>query len=874
MPDHSSPNPNPGVYGSVKINNSTRATTNANATANTIPMTARIAGLRERILATVPEIFADRAEIVTRSYLASMGQPALLRRARAFKDILEGIPIGIAPGELIVGGSTGQPRGCQVFPEFDMGFVLNELDSFEQRSADRFAISTDTKQRLKAIYPHWQGNSIADNALGLFGDDQRACLSDLVFILTALRSGVGHVIVDYPLVLTIGLQGIKQRIADQEAGLDINAADYTDRLVYYHAARLCCDALISFARRHAVLAEEQAASATDPMRRAELASIAAVCRRMPEQPATSFHEALQSFWFVHLALHLEANGHSMSPGRFDQYMLPYYDSDRRRGIADEALTEQLHALWLKFFEINKVRDKVSSLAFGGYPMFQNLILGGQDAHGRSAVNDLSHLCLDATAVLRLPQPSLSVRWFHGCPESFLDHAFDVVALGTGMPALFNDEVLIPNMLQMGYSLADARNYGIVGCTETTGHGNVEPWLTGGFINALKILELTIFDGTDPFTGRGHPLRTGDPAGMASFDDFMAAYRRQVAYYLGQLVAADNILDSLHGRICPTPFESLVIDGCLKNGRTSLEGGAKYNATTFELVGLPNVADSLHAIRTMVYEQATLTWPELQAALRTGFRDQPALQMLLRGKLSKYGNDNAAVDSLGSDLVDWLFDEVQQYRSPRGGPYRLALYSIASHALFATKTGATPDGRGIGEVLADGGVSCSQGRDKEGLTALFNSVTRLDPMKALGSCLLNVRLSPALFRGENRRKLTDTVKTFFRDKGQHVQFNVFDTATLREAQQHPEHYPNLMVRVAGFSVLFTTIDRQLQDDIIARTEQQSGGQPNGGELAGGQPRGGQPAIGQPGGGQPSGGQPTGGQPSSGQPSGGQPAGGQA
>jgi formate C-acetyltransferase len=403
------------------------------------------------------------------------------------------------------------------------------------------------------------------------------------------------------------------------------------------------------------------------------------------------------------------------------------------------------------------------------------------------------------------------------------HAFDVVALGTGMPAMFNDEVLVPNMLQMGYNLADARDYGIVGCTETTGQGNVEPWLTGGFINALKILELTIFDGRDPLTGHEHPFRTGDPAGMVGFEEFMTAYRMQLFHYLGILVGCDNILDTLHGRLCPTPFESLLIDGCLESGKTSLEGGARYNATTFELVGLPNVADSLFAIKTLVYEQQTLVWKELQAALESDFKDRQDLQILLRNKLAKYGNDTTAVDSIGSSLVDSLFDEVSKYRSPRGGPYRLALYSIASHALFATRTGATPDGRSRYEVLADGGVSCSQGRDKEGLTALFNSVTRLDPMKALGSCLLNVRLSPELFKEGNRRKLVDTVVTFFRDKGQHVQFNVFDTATLREAQRHPERYPDLMVRVAGFSVLFNTIDRKLQDDIIARTEQQSGGQ---------------------------------------------------
>lgn len=789
---------------------------------NTANVTERIAALREFICATVPEIFADRAELVTQSYRETQGLPFMLRRAMAFERVLKGMDIYIAPGELIVGNFAGKPRGCQVYPEYDMQFIINEMDTFALRQADRFIISEETKERLRTIYEYWKDNAISDIALRLFDQEQRDCIQDMVIILTALRSGVGHVIVDYPACLHRGLRAIINEVDFLCNHLDMNVTDYADRLLYYQAVRICCNAVIDFSHRFAQLALAQTEAEADCGRREELRTIAENCLRVPEFPAENFMQALQSFWFVHLALHIESNGHSISPGRFDQYMYPFYQNDFKRGVPAEKLEEQLHALWLKFFEINKVRDKVSSVAFGGYPMFQNLIVGGQDKQGKSAVNPLSYLCMDATAKLRLPQPSLSMRWFFGCEENFLNHALDVIALETGMPAMFNDEVLIPNMLQMGYSLDEARDYGIVGCTETTGQGNVEPWLTGGFLNMLKVLELTIFNGFDPVSGRQHPMRTGPMEQMKTFEEFFEAYIQQLFCYLRLNIACDNILDSLHAKLCPTPFESVLIRDCLQNGKTSLDGGARHNATTLEMVGIPNVADSLASIERLIYRERKLTWPQLKEALLSGYKGYERLQAMLKNQCPKYGNDNDEVDNLGRLIVDRLYEEIQKYRSPRGGEYRIALYSIATHVLFAAKTGATPDGRGIGEVLADGGVSCAHGRDKEGLTALFNSVVKLDPSKALGSTLLNVKLSPALMRGESRKKLADAIITYFLNKGQHVQFNVVDADTLRDAQIHPEKHAGLMVRVAGFSVLFATIDRALQEDIIARTEHNSGG----------------------------------------------------
>ncbi|NLF27630.1 MAG: formate C-acetyltransferase/glycerol dehydratase family glycyl radical enzyme [Clostridiales bacterium] len=780
----------------------------------------RIRRMRERVLNTVPEIFVDRALLVTEIYRRTQGQTPMYRRAMALKNVLENMQICIAEDELIVGSYAGRPRGCQVYPEYDLKFVVDELDSFDKRVADRFFVNDENKAALREIYDAWKGNSIADAALRLFSDEQKQYARDLVYALTALRSGVGHVAVDYAMVIDNGVLRIFEKVSKLREALAFDDPHYADKLDYYQSVEICLNSLITFAERFSRLAEEKAALEGDSVRARELLEIARICQKVPAHPAETFYEALQSFWFLHLAIHLEANGHSISPGRFDQYMYPYFRRDVNAGATPrEFASELLQALWIKFFEMNKVRDKVMSVAFGGYPMFQNLIVGGQDTDGRSAVNELSHMILDTTYVVGLPQPSLSVRWFLGAPEDFLRHAMKVISQGTGLPALFNDEVLIPNMLQMGYNLEEARNYAIVGCTETAGQGNNEPWLTGGFLNTAKLLELTIFDGLDPVTGTQYALRTGAVEDM-DFEALFSAFCSQTRYYLDKMVSCDNILDALHGKLCPTPLESVAIHDCLESGRTSLEGGARHNTTALQMVGVPNAIDSLHAIRQLIYEKKTLDWKRLKGALLSDFSGEEALRQRLLG-LSKYGMDDDEVDDLGRRYLSFLEKQIETYRSPRG-KFNVALYSIASHVLFGARTGATPDGRRKFQVVADGGVSCSHGSDREGLTALLNSVVKLDPYKARGSTLLNVKLSPKLFEGENFDKTLSAVKTYFLNKGQHIQFNVVDKEVLLNAQRHPENYPMLSVRVAGFSVLFTTIDPMLQNDIIARTEHDSRG----------------------------------------------------
>lgn len=777
----------------------------------------RVKRLRDRFISTVPEISAQRARIITECYQNTMGVPITTRRALALEKILDEMDIYIADDELIVGSMAEMPRGTPLFPEYAVDFIMRELDTFESRVADRFIIDPATKEELRELLPKWNGQCVNDYAFPLCPEEGRKAASNFCFLLTAMRSGVGHMIVDYEYWLQKGLPGILAEVRERYQGVDVTDPDECAKLEFYKAESIVLEAVQRFILRYAALASSQADACADKNRARELREIAETCAFVARNKPETFRQACQSFFFIHLALQLEANGHSVSPGRFDQYMYPFYLADKGGPRAAEA-EEILHCLWIKFSEINKVRDKLNSIAFGGYPMFQHLTVGGQDKDGKCAVNELSYLCLDATAKVGLFQPSTSIRWHYGTPDTFLEHAVRISSYGTGMPAFFNDEVLIPNMLQLGYNLEQARNYGVVGCTEETVPGIAEPWLTGGFFNLAKALELTIFNGLDVVTGEQQRFTTGDVEEFPDFAAFLAAYKKQLDYYVSLHVACDNVLDTAHGRIAPTVLQACVVQGCQDKGRTTMEGGALFNSTTINAVGIANVADSLAAVRQLVYEEKRFTWAQLKKALRANFEGHESMRAYLKNKVPKYGTDDESVDSIGNDIVNELHAILSRYRNPRNGPYLLALYSISTNVMVADRTAALPDGRKLGESLADGGVSCSHGVDKEGPTALLNSVARLDPYKATGSTLLNLKLHPSVFEdNRNIAKVAALFKTFFLNKGQHIQLNVIDAATLRDAQKHPERHSFLTVRVAGFSVFFTTIDPRTQEEIIARTE---------------------------------------------------------
>jgi formate C-acetyltransferase len=762
----------------------------------------------------------ERAAIVTKVYSRLAGElPPILLRAHALAAVLDGMSIFIAPAELVVGNQASRPRAAPLFPEYSWDWILEELDSLPERAADRFAVPPTTRDALRKTLPKWRGRSFRDRAIRALPEDVLKAHRSLLFLLTSLGCGVGHLAPDYTRVLRQGLQGIADEARARLAALDLTDPSTLRMRDFCQAAVVAAEAAIRFAHRFADLAEGLAGSEANPERRGELSEIARICRKVPSHPAETFREALQAFWFVHLVIQIESNGHSISPGRFDQYMMPFYETDLAAGrLTRDRAKELLDCLWIKFNEIMKVRDRTASIGFGGYPLFQNLIVGGQDADGRDSTNDLSYLCLDATRRTRLPQPSLSVRIHGGSPPEFLRAAADLAREGLGLPAFFNDDAIVPVLQNMGVPLSEARGYAEVGCVEPQVPGRTNGYYPAGFLNLGKLLSLTLHNGTDPVTGERLGVVDPEFRGFGTYDDVVAALDRQLAHVIRLIVTGDNILDDLHAHFAPNAFVSLFVDDCLARGLSYEQGGAIYNYTGPNSVGLANVADALMAIKRLVFEERRVTMEALLAMLDEDFAGHERARLLLLNRAPKFGNDHEEVDGIARAFSTRILKAFKQYRNPRGGRYEPGLQSISAHALFRDAVAATPDGRTGTMLLADGGISPAQGRDRRGPTAVIRSAARLDHREASNGTLLNIKLSPQSVAGEpGLENLVALIRTYFQLGGQHVQFNVIDSAILRAAQRHPEQYGDLVVRVAGFSVLFTTIDRVLQEDIIERTE---------------------------------------------------------
>jgi formate C-acetyltransferase len=773
--------------------------------------------LKEQIVRMAPSVSAERAEIVTEYYKNSGAEPVLLRRARVLERFLDAKTIYILDGELIVGNQSARPRAAEVYPEFSVRWVLDELDGFALRDSDVFEIDEETKERLRACLPWWEGRTVRDAAARRMDPEALAANDELVYILTSLGSGIGHLAVDYEKCIRGGLVSILRRAAELENALGASPED-APRRDFYGAVKIVCGALIKYARRFSVLAEEMAAVERDTVRRRELEEIARVCRKVPEHPAETYREAVQSFWFVHLVLQIESNGHSVSPGRFDQYMYPFYEAGLREGrLTREAAKEITENLWIKLNEIIKLRDKTGSKAFGGYPMFQNLIVGGVDREGRDCANDLTCLCMEVTRELKLPQPSFSVRWHEGAPREYMRAAAEIVRAGIGMPAFFNDEIIIPMLEGMGYTREEARNYAEVGCVEPQAPGTTEGYYPSGFLNLAKVLELTLHGGRNPVSGRHLGPRI--PASFDSFPDFYAAFKEELRYFCRLMAGAIDAIDAANGGLAPVPFCSCFVADCIERGRDIRQGGARYNFSSPNGVAIANAADALVVLRDAVFRDGIISYEELREVLLRNFEGSEALRQRFLNAYPKYGNDIDEADFFVRDIADELSRTFSAIPNVRGGHFQVGLQSISAHALFVGSIGATPDGRKAATLLADGGCSPAQGRDTRGPTAVMRSVAKIDHAAIPNGTLLNIKLHPGIVEGEKgRENLISLVESFFMMKGQHVQFNVVGAETLRKAQEEPGAFRDLVVRVAGFSVYFVTIDKILQEDIIRRTEQ--------------------------------------------------------
>ncbi len=833
-----------------------------------IEKSPRIAQLIADLYANMPEIEADRAELITESYKMTEHLPLIKRRSAAFRHILENIPIVIRPGELIVGSSSKAPRGCQTFPEFSYEWLPPEYETIATREADPFYISPDTIRRLEAVHPYWKGKTVSDLAAANMDPEVLdVFLNHGIFTVgNYFYNGVGHVNVNYAKVLAVGYEGIIEEAQAELAKIKRGQGDYADRRNFLEAVIESCEAVITYARRYSDLALDEAGACTDSTRKAELLAIAEACDHVPAKPARNFHEACQSFWFVQQLMQMESSGHSISPGRFDVYMYPYFKADLDAGkITYESAQELLDCIWVKLNDLNKVRDAASAEGFAGYGLFQNLIVGGQDEHGMDTTNDLSYMCLEAQMHVRLPQPSISMRVWNCTPHSLMIKAAALTREGLGVPAFYNDEVIIPSMMSRGYTLEDARGYCIIGCVEPQACAKTDGWHDAAFFNMVRPLELVFSSGMDK--GEQIGPKTQDVMTMTRFEEFYEAFKTQQEFFIEMMVQADNAVDAAHRDRCPLPFESCMIDDCIANGKSVQEGGCHYNFTGPQGFGIANVADSLAVMRQLVFEEGLVTMAEMKQALVDNFGKgatpkrateltTEAVKMLdAQGKdvnadlikaiytsfitaahisdaqkkrydeilamiagVPKYGNDDLAVDMFAREVGQTYTKPLLQHTNPRGGIFHAGLYPVSANVPLGHQAGASPDGRLSNTPIADG-VGPMSGRDVNGPTATANSVSRLDLGDASNGTLLNQKFHPSALAGElGLEKFVAYLRGFFDQKGMHVQYNVISRETLLDAQAHPENYKTLVVRVAGYSALFTTLSRSLQDDIINRTEQ--------------------------------------------------------
>jgi len=826
----------------------------------------RIAKLIVDLYANMPEIEADRAYLITESYKQTEDAPIIMRRAKAFEHILKHIPITIREDELIVGSATKAPRGCQVFPEFSYSWLEEEFDTIATRSADPFYITEETKKTLHEVYQYWKGKTTSELATSYMAPQAKMAIDHNIFTPgNYFYNGVGHVTVSYDKILSVGYEGIIAETKEAIARLNVSDMDYVKRHEFLKAVVLSCQSTIDYSHRYAVLALETANNCKDQSRKLELLHIAENCAKVPGKGATSFYEACQSFWFIQMLLQVESSGHSISPGRFDQYMYPYYEADLKAGkVTREDAQELIDCIWVKLNDLNKARDAASAEGFAGYSLFQNLIAGGQNKEGVDVTNDLSFMCIEASMHVALPQPSLSVRVWNGTPHEFMIKAAKLTRTGVGLPAYYNDEVVIPSLINRGLTLADAREYNIIGCVEPQKAGKTDGWHDAAFFNMCRPLELVFSNGVDK--GEQISIQTGEVEKMTTFSEVFEAYQKQMNYMIGLLVNADNSIDVAHAERCPLPFLSSMIEDCIGRGKSVQEGGAIYNFTGPQGFGIANMTDSLYAIKKLVFEEKKLTMLEYKQALKMNYgkginaevaenvtkeivreliaRNQKVTEkeiaeifttaltggitkdeqtryanlLELIDNIPKYGNDISEVDDFAREVAYTYTKPVETYRNPRGGQYQAGLYPVSANVPLGAQTGATPDGRLAYTPVADG-VSPSSGKDTHGPTAAANSVAKLDHFIASNGTLFNQKFHPSALSGvKGLENFVSLIRAFFDQKGSHMQFNVVSRETLADAQKNPENYKTLVVRVAGYSALFTLLSRSLQDDIIARTEQ--------------------------------------------------------
>ncbi|WP_196062379.1 MULTISPECIES: formate C-acetyltransferase [unclassified Serratia (in: enterobacteria)] len=764
-------------------------------------MLSRIERLKAALFSAPREISLERALLYTASHRQTEGEPTIIRRAKATAYILDHVAITLREDELIAGNRTVKPRAGIVSPEMDPYWLLKELDAFPTRPQDRFAISEADKQVYREqLYPYWEKRSMKDFINGQMSEEVKTATQTQIFSVNQTDKGQGHIIIDYPRLLNNGLDSLL-------AELQSHAQQQPDN-AFYAAALLLLQASQRHILRYASLARQMAEQCSYETRRAELLRIAEISSHNAHHKPQDFYQACQLFWYMNIILQYESNASSLSLGRFDQYMLAFYQASLNQGQDPAFLKELLESLWVKCNDIVLLRSTSSARYFAGFPTGYTILLGGLTETGRSAVNVLSFLCLDAYQNIRLPQPNLGVRVNEFIDRPFLLKTAETIRLGTGIPQIFNDEVVVPAFLNRGVSLEDARDYAVVGCVELSIPGRTYGLHDIAMFNLLKVMELTLLD------NEGNASLT--------YPQLLDHIREKIRHYVRLMAEGSNICDIGHRDWAPVPLLSSFIDDCLQHGKDITEGGARYNFSGVQGIGIANLSDSLFALKGLVFDQQRLSFDELLATLKANFAtpEGEKIRARLINRFDKYGNDIDEVDLISADLLRFYCKEVEQYRNPRGGQFTPGSYTVSAHVPLGAVVGATPDGRYAGEQLADGGLSPMLGQDGQGPTAVLKSVSKLDNYLLSNGTLLNVKFTPSTLEGQQGlNKLADFLGAFTKLKLQHVQFNVVNAETLKEAQARPQDFAGLVVRVAGYSAFFVELSKEIQDDIIRRTAHQ-------------------------------------------------------
>ena len=785
-------------------------------------MNERIRRLRQQSLDARPVLSPERALLITEFYRSGQAEQVSVpvARARAFQYLLEHKTIYIGEGELIVGERGPVPKATPSYPEICV-HSLQDLEILNTREKISFAVDEATRRATEeTLLPFWQGRAIRDRIFAALDEDWKAAYDAGIFTEFMEQRAPGHTVLDDK-IYHLGMRDFQALIQAQINRLDFyNDPDALDQRDQLNAMHIAAGALIAFAERHAVEAERQAQAENDPTRRDELLEIARICRRVPASAPQTFREALQYYWFVHLGVITELNTwDSFNPGRLDQHLLPFYEKELQAGtLSKEAARELLQAFWIKFNnQPAPPKVGVTAQESNTYTDFCLINLGGVKADGSDAVNELTYLLLDVIEEMRLLQPSSMVQISRKNPDRFVRRALKIIRSGFGQPSMFNSDAIIPEMLRQGKSIIDARNGGASGCVETGAFGK-EAYILTGYFNLVKVLEITLHNGVDPRSGKTIGINSGDPEEWENFDDLFDSFTRQLQHFIDIKIKGNRIIERLYARYLPAPFLSLLIDDCIARGKDYNAGGARYNSSYIQGVGLGTITDTLAALKQHVFERRTVSIAELKSILANDFAGAEDFQATLLHRTPKYGNDDDHADDLLRRVFEAYFAAIDGRPNTKGGHYRINLLPTTCHVYFGSVIGATADGRRAGEPLSEG-ISPVQGADRNGPTAVIKSAAKIDHLRT-GGTLLNQKFTPRfLADDEGIQQLTHLVRSYFKMDGHHIQFNVVSAETLREAQKHPEKYGDLIVRVAGYSDYFVDLGGALQEEIIRRTEQE-------------------------------------------------------